>query len=171
MTNAEKYRIAREKQKAIQQEHLRIVESDPTYPITLGDGKTRLLKYTYGPVTRIFKKTGVNVNLVDITKEHIGDPEVFEPILREGLRLENPEAYTDPDLMDVVNMKHLSYYTACIQLALVPTEADPEEIGRILDDIDREVNQQQELPLGADSTSATSGEGASVLEFVPQKLN
>lgn len=166
--NVEKIQKVRQLTKRLEGLNQEIISVDPWVEIVLGDKKTYKLEYSYGATKRVMRKTGLNLNVIDLSARDVMNDEIFPTLLFEGLTTHHKDAFPDEDaLLDVVQRRHMSYYMACMQKALESAQPDQEKMREILQelqDVSTQQEEEQETPLAEMPSSSSSGQNVKIME-------
>jgi len=158
MTRQEKRQKVKTLRKRMNSLGMELLKVDPWVPITLGDDKEYRLEYSYGAAIEVFKETGKNINLLEISSLDLGNPEVFPVLLFAGLHTHHEGEFTDVnDLLQVVRMRHLVYYITCIATALDAAQPDRDEVDDLAQQLKEVMEEEPELPLAQMNTFSDSG--------------
>lgn len=129
---------------------MRIVQTDPWVPVLIG-GIERRVEYSWGAVKQAFRETGIVVNNGELDMSQLSNYDLLSKLLLIGLRHGTGAPFiemTQETFDDLLNMKHMEYYKACLMSAIDATQPDLGEVQRIMGEIELPEDRQESLPLG-----------------------
>lgn len=122
------------KRERFQDEMTNIVKSDPWVPIIMADAENRTkdreykLEFNFGAAERVFRETGLNFQSGEIQNADLTNLDLFFALLTAGLETHHPELDDPSKVKRLARMKHMGYYTFCIQRAMEATMPDLEQL-------------------------------------------
>ena len=148
--------------------NMEIVRADPWIPIIIGTQEYHL-EYSLKAALDIFRETGFNVNLDEITLDKVANLNVLPKLLLYGLDSttdgEDHGFRTEDDILNALNPRYMVYYTSCIMKALTAIQPDEEAMQELIEQLRETIKEEDTTrPLAEMPTSSDSGDGVEILD-------